>query len=150
MLPLLRLASSPRIVNVASAAGRLAILNSAELVNAFTSPDLTVPELEALMRSFVADVEAGEHRAKGWANTCYGRSKLGLIALTRVLAREEPAMLVSSADPGYCATDQNQNQGFVSAERGAQTPYLLATLPEDQLVSGRHWFEEKEMSWSYS
>ena len=37
-------------------------------------------------------------------------SKMGVIALTRVLAREEPTLLVNSADPGYCATDQNADQ----------------------------------------
>ena len=41
---------------------------------------------------------------------CYGVSKMGVIALTRVLAREEPTLLVNSADPGYCATDQNADQ----------------------------------------
>ena len=41
---------------------------------------------------------------------CYGVSKMGVIALTRVLARDEPTILVNSADPGYCATDQNADQ----------------------------------------
>ena len=35
---------------------------------------------------------------------------MGVIALTRVLARDEPTILVNSADPGYCATDQNADQ----------------------------------------
>ena len=127
LLPLLRKSSSPRIINVASAAGRLR--GSQALQDKVTSPDLTVEALEELMRAFVRDAEAGEHVANGWPNTCYGVSKLGLIALTRVLARDEPSIMVNSADPGYCATDQNNNQGFIPAAQGAVTPALLAHAP---------------------
>eukprot|EP00959_Pyramimonas_sp_CCMP1952_P262985 5499265-Pyramimonas_sp.AAC.1 len=113
----------------------------------FTSPDLQVEELEALMREFVKDVEGGMHASKGWPNTCYGMSKLGLIALTKVLARDNPQIMVNSVDPGYCATDQNANQGTISAERGARTPFMLALLPEAKFVSGKHFYEEKETRW---
>lgn len=37
-----------------------------------------------MMKGFVDDVEAGQHSLKGWANTCYGMSKLGLIAYSNV------------------------------------------------------------------
>ena len=134
LLPLLRKSSSPRIINVASAAGRLR--GSQALQDKVTSPDLTVEALEELMRAFVRDAEAGEHVANGWPNTCYGVSKLGLIALTRVLARDEPSIMVNAVDPGWCKTDQNLMQGPVSAERGATTPALLATLPDEQFLSG--------------
>mmetsp|Transcript_80146 Transcript_80146/g.248739 ORF Transcript_80146/g.248739 Transcript_80146/m.248739 type:complete len:339 (+) Transcript_80146:1227-2243(+) len=147
LLPLLLAAPSPRIVNIASAAGRLR--GSKEKIDAVTSERLTVPQLEALMREFVADAESGVHAERGWPNTCYGVSKMGIVALTRVLAREEPRIMVNSVDPGFCATDQNQHQGYVSAERGARTAALLATLPAEQRTTGRHFFEEREMSWSY-
>lgn len=74
---------------------------------------------------------------------------MGLIALTRVLARDEPAIMVNSVDPGFCATDQNQMQGCVSAERGATTAALLASLPAERFLSGKHWYEEREMPWTY-
>ena len=44
-----------------------------------------------MMDAFVRDAEAGTHLEAGWPDTCYGVSKMGVIALTRVLAREEPA-----------------------------------------------------------
>ena len=47
------------------------------LVDALTSPDLTVSALEELMRGFVRDAEAGTHEARGWPSTCYGVSKMG-------------------------------------------------------------------------
>ena len=148
LLPLLRKSSSPRIINVASAAGRLR--GSQALQDKVTSPSLTVEALEELMRTFVRDAEAGEHVANGWPNTCYGVSKLGLIALTRVLARDEPKIMVNAVDPGWCKTDQNLMQGPVSAERGATTPALLATLPDEQFLSGGLYLEEQEIKWDYS
>ena len=149
MLPLLRASSSPRIVNVASAAGRLSILKSQKLVDAFTAPDLELPELESLIRRFVEAAEAGDHASEGWPNTCYGVSKLGLIALTRVLARDEKGVMVNSVDPGYCATDQNRNQGTIGAEEGARTAAMLAMLPEEEFVTGEHFFQGEPISWWY-
>jgi len=146
-LPLLRLSVSARIVNVGSWAGRLSILKAAEKVALFSSPTVTVEELELQLHSFVADVEGGVHAAQGWPNTCYGMSKLGLIALTRVIARLEPTIAVNSCDPGYCATDQNNNRGTRSAERGATTPVLLALRNPEECVSGKHFLDESEINW---
>ena len=69
-LPLLKQADSPRIINVASSAGRLTILRSQELVDTFTSNTLTEPQLSTLMEQFVSDVQNGIHEEKGWPNTC--------------------------------------------------------------------------------
>ncbi|KAL9189289.1 hypothetical protein ACHAXT_011779 [Thalassiosira profunda] len=152
-LPMLKKAESPRIINVASAAGRLTILRSQELADEFTSDDLTIPRLSELMQQFVSDVEGGTHAQKGWPNTGYGVSKLGIIALTRILAREYPEMMINSADPGYCRTDQNDNQGTVDPADGAYTPYLLALMERDEegeeADSGLHFYEEGEMPWTY-
>lgn len=153
MLPLLLKSDSftPRIINVASAAGRLTILKSSTLVQQFTSETLQTSELDDLMRKFVADAENGVHGQNGWPNTGYGVSKLGLIAYTRILARQyADKIMVNSVDPGYCKTDQNDNNGTVDAKRGAQTPFLLATLKaEEQFVTGKHLYEEREIPWSY-
>lgn len=153
-LPLLKQADSPRIINVASAAGRLTILRSQELVDKFTSNTLTISELSALMDQFVKDVEQGTHQENGWPGTCYGMSKLGIIALTKIMARENEGMLINSVDPGYCKTDQNNNQGTVDPSDGAYTPYLLALLEHDddddgEDMSGLHFYEEQEIPWTY-
>lgn len=37
-----------------------------------------------MMTEFVDDVKAERHDTKGWPGTCYGMSKLGLIAYTKV------------------------------------------------------------------
>lgn len=147
MLPLLHQSSSPRIVNIASAAGRLSILKSKEKISMFTSDTLQIEQLSDLMRQFMLDVKLGRHIEQGWPNTCYGMSKLGLIALTKILARNEPHIFVNSVDPGYCATDQNANRGHLPAEFGAQTPVWLALLPESDCVTGYHFYDRKAIAW---
>lgn len=68
MLSLLRNAPSGRIINVASAAGRLR--GSREKITTLSDADLTLEALEELMREFVRDAEAGVHLQRGWPNTC--------------------------------------------------------------------------------
>jgi len=147
MIPLLEKSNyPPRIINIASSAGRLSILPSQTYRDAFSSKDLQMNDLENYMRSFVKSAKQGTHVEDGWPNTGYGVSKVGIIAMTRILARENSKFMVNSVDPGYCATDQNNNQGFISAERGAVTPFLLATL-QGQFFSGMHWYQEQEIAW---
>ena len=99
------------------------------------------------MSKFVSDVEAGVHTHEGWGHTCYGMSKLGLIALTRVLARQEPHIMVNCADPGYCATDMNANMGYDPPEKGARMAAFVALLSSEKRVSGTIWYDGAETSW---
>ena len=88
-------------MHVASQSGGLKILkNSPELQAEFTSESLTIEKLSSLMTQFIRDVESGTHTSKGWPNTCYGMSKLGLIALTKVQARENPSIVINACCPG--------------------------------------------------
>ena len=81
LMPLLRLHG--RVVNVSSMMSRLKQV-SADLQKKFSDPSLTESQLVALMQQFVDDVAAGNHREKGWSNTAYGISKVGVTALTKV------------------------------------------------------------------
>lgn len=147
LLPLLSKSAEPRIVNVASQAGRLAIIPSSKRKDMFTSPTLSVPALEELMTQFVKDVEAGKHSSNGWPNTCYGTSKLGVIALTKILARDHPSMRINCCCPGYCATDMSSHGGPRSAEQGARTPAMLALMKENDGPTGKFFFDENEIDW---
>jgi carbonyl reductase 1 len=149
LLPILLKSKSPRIINIASTAGRLTILPTEKRREEFASNTLTLEELEGYMSQFILDAKNGSHLSNDWPNTSYGVSKVGIIAMTRIIARENPEIMVNSVDPGYCRTDQNNNKGFVSPERGALTPFLLAVLSNDQFYSGLHWYEEKVINWTY-
>ena len=81
LLPLVR--PHGRVVNVSSSIGSLSKV-SKELQKQFSSPTLTEEELVLLVQQFVQDVAAGNHTEKGWPNTAYGVSKIGVTALTKV------------------------------------------------------------------
>ncbi|MGK3739615.1 MAG: carbonyl reductase 1 [Bacillariaceae sp.] len=72
MIPLLKKGTDPRLVNVASMAGRLTQLSS-ELQTKYTDEQLTIEQLNSLMKSFEKDVHDGVHRQKGWSSSNYGR-----------------------------------------------------------------------------
>ena len=142
-----------RIVNIASQAGYLGQLPSQALRDAFASPDATHASIDALLSQFVVDIRDGKHKERGWSNTMYGVSKLGLIAHTNVLTRElAPAgIAVYAVCPGWCATDMSSWKGPRSASQGADTPVWLATRSLDGLDSsdrnGGFWYDRKRIVW---
>ena len=113
MIPLLEAAEPKgcgRLVNVASMAGRLNQLKP-PLAAKFADPALTLDGLNGLVGSFEAAVQAGTHAADGWSSSNYGMSKLSLIAATKVLARDHPAVRINACCPGYCDTDMTSHKG---------------------------------------
>lgn len=88
-LPLLR--PHGRVVNVASSVGHLSRITNQELSAKLSSPSLTESKLVELMEKFIEDVKEGKHHERGWANTFYSNSKVALIALTKIHARDMAA-----------------------------------------------------------
>lgn len=128
MMPLLRKGEDPRLVNVASASGHLKQV-SPGLQKRFTEESLTIPELNKLMGEFAYAVKARDHKQKGWSNSNYGISKLGVIAATMIWARQEAGRIrVNSCCPGYCSTDMSSNRGPRPPEEGARNAVLPATM----------------------
>ncbi|KAG7367179.1 short chain dehydrogenase [Nitzschia inconspicua] len=128
MLPLLRQGTDPRLVNVASMSGRLRQV-SPELQAKFSDPNLTMEQLQQLIKKFERDVQNGIHREEGWSNSNYGISKLGVIAATRIWARQEaPIIAVNCCCPGYCATDMSGHKGSRSASDGAKNAVIPAIM----------------------
>ena len=113
MLPLLRRAASPRIVNMSSTVGSL------------TRQTTSTDELMA-----------------GPVAVAYSPSKTMLNAVTIQYARELRGtnVLINAACPGYVATDLNGFRGHRTPEQGAATAIRLATLPDDGPTGG--FFED--------
>lgn len=107
-LPLIKKAGGGRIVNVSSGLGSLA-------QNADRNWDYAAVKPLA-----------------------YNSSKTALNAFTVILAHElkNQNILVNSADPGYTATDLNNNQGTKTVEQGATVITHLATLPDGGATGG--------------
>lgn len=109
MLPLLRRSDAGRIVNVSSGLASLS--------------DMTDP--------------TGRLAAMP-ASAAYVPSKTALNSLTVQYAKElrENGILVNAADPGYCATDLNNQSGYRTAAQGAAIAVRLATLGPDGPTGG--------------
>lgn len=108
MLPLLRAAPAARIVNVSSGLGSLTLNGD---------PDWEFAAVKLLG---------------------YNASKAALNMLTVHLAWElrDTAIKVNSADPGYTATDLNNNQGPQTVQEGAAETIRLALLPANGPTGG--------------
>jgi NAD(P)-dependent dehydrogenase (short-subunit alcohol dehydrogenase family) len=119
MLPLLRRSPAPRIVNVSSGAGSLALTS-----------DPAGP-FAALLPS-----------------AAYSPSKSALNALTVQYANElrKDGFLVNIADPGYVDTDINNHTGFLTPAQGAAIVVRLATLGADGPTAG-FFSENGPMPW---
>jgi len=147
ILPLVQKGEDARIVNVASMAGRLSQLRSKELQNKFSSPQLTEQELCALVDKFESDVKGGTHISEGWGNSNYGMSKLSLIAMTKIWARDEASngIAVNCCCPGYCNTDMTSQKGprpSLEGARNAVIPALMSNPP-----SGEYFSDFKVSTW---
>lgn len=102
MLPLLREAPAGRIVNISSGGG---------------SPTLNVDPKNAHRNMFGS----------------YSSSKTALNAITLAFAfdLESTGIKVNAADPGFIATDLNNNQGTGTVQQAAREPVRLALLGLD-------------------
>jgi NAD(P)-dependent dehydrogenase (short-subunit alcohol dehydrogenase family) len=98
-LPLLRAAEHPRIVNVSSGVGSFERL----LTPGSVENAVTLP--------------------------VYPASKAALTMLTVQYARSLDGILINAADPGFTATDFNNNRGTQTVTEGTDAIVRLATLP---------------------
>lgn len=101
MLPLLRRARSPRIVNVSSTVGSLT--------------------LQTAQAEAVGPISGAYSPTKTYLNAL-------TIQYAKELAGT--GILVNAGCPGYVATDLNDHQGFRTPEQGAAIFLELATLPD--------------------
>ena len=80
----------------------------------------------------------------------YAVSKCGVIAWTKVLAKEEQkkgrGVLVNACCPGWVRTTMTKGSGHKTVDEGAMTPVLLA-LADLKGRTGGFWQHEKEIEW---
>jgi NAD(P)-dependent dehydrogenase (short-subunit alcohol dehydrogenase family) len=113
MLPLLRRAAAPRIVNMSSSVG-----------------------------SLTRQTSSADQGAVGPLSVAYAPSKTMLNAVTIQYAKELRGtnILINAACPGYTATDLNGFRGVRTPEQGAAIAVRLATLADDGPTGG--FFED--------
>ncbi|MFJ3775353.1 SDR family oxidoreductase [Streptomyces sp. NPDC090075] len=117
MLPLLRRAASPRIVNVSSSVGSLTRQST--------------PGAE------VGPIAVAYSPSKTFLNG---------VTVQYARELQDTNILINLACPGYCATDLNGFRGHRTPEQGAATAIRLATLPDDG-PTGRFFDDDGEVPW---
>lgn len=104
--------------------------------------------LLAHLRAFVEDVRTGMYERRGWPGSAYRVSKLGLNALTRLMAEElKPRhLLVNAVCPGWVRTQMGGPHAARSVERGADILVWAATLPPEGPTGGL-FLNRKPIPW---
>lgn len=133
LFPLLR--PHARVVNLSSSAGFLQRIPGQEIKKKLANPDIQLSELVQLMKDFIEAAKNGDHASKGWPDSCYVVSKVGVSALSRIQHRELLAdsredIVLNHVHPGYVDTDMTSHKGPLTPEQGADAPTYLALLPE--------------------
>ncbi|KNH04785.1 nadph-dependent carbonyl reductase family protein [Perkinsela sp. CCAP 1560/4] len=141
-IPILKKNSQGRIVNISSRMGSIHKVKDTEIRAHLLSPSLTIPKLNEIMEGFRSAAATGKHIAAGWPNSAYSVSKIGVTALSRILARENEEIKVVACCPGWCRTDMAGDSAPHSAEEGADTPTWLAVDPA--VRSGKFYADRKE------
>lgn len=132
LLPLLRTAEAPAVVNVASGSG---VQAKNGMRNDLAEQFVALRDKEhlyKLVRKYEEDTGRGEHTANGWCNSNYGFSKCALMAYTFMLAKQEPGIRVNCCCPGYCDTSMTSHKGPRPPEQGALNASMLALRSWDK------------------
>ncbi|XP_052815527.1 carbonyl reductase [NADPH] 1-like [Mya arenaria] len=149
LFPLLR--PHARVVNVSSMASQFAAKKcSKELQQKFMAPGLTMANLEQLMTEFVSSTKDGSFKQKGWPESAYGVSKVGVTLMSFVQQKQfnsesREDIIVNACCPGYVDTDMSSHKGTKTIDQGADTPLYLAMLPPNTTSPKGNFVSERKI-----
>jgi carbonyl reductase 1 len=139
-----------RVVSLSSSFGWLKkqFPEGTKMKERLASDDLTVEELDGYMKSFEEAAKAGDHQDKGFPNSTYMVSKVGISALSRIQQREfdtkskERDIVVSHVHPGYISTGMTSFKAPNTVEEGARSSIFAALLPPKTELRGAYIWED--------
>ena len=135
-----------RVVVVSSGAVRLPDLtNRLREEFARSGHSMTFEELDNLMLEYVNATLDNSYLEKGWPNSTYGVTKIGLTALTRIWAEIFEAsgdILINANTPCRTLTNMTRpiiqrNESTCTIQQSAMSSVYLALLPTNSRVNGR-------------
>uniref|UniRef100_A0A914Y3Z5 Carbonyl reductase n=1 Tax=Panagrolaimus superbus TaxID=310955 RepID=A0A914Y3Z5_9BILA len=144
LLPLIR--RDGRIVNVCSSLGVMKKRYSEERIKQLTTAK-TMEEIDKFVEEYKRHAKDNTRKDGGFPESAYQVSKSAEIALTLLQAKELEAkgVTVNACCPGYVATDMTQHKGYLTVEKGADTPVYLATDPNPPNAS--FVYQRKVTNW---
>jgi len=153
LFPLLRKGS--RVSSVSSLVSQMSLKKCSDALRArFTDPEIEMEELLAFMKQFVEAAQDGSHKDKGFSDSAYGMSKVGVTVMSIIQQREidekggkADDIVVNACCPGYVDTDMTSHKGKLTIDQGAMTPVFCALLPPNTDIRGKFLREEKVAEW---
>jgi len=149
LFPLLKPHS--RVVNVSSQAGLFKIISDQGITNKLLSPNLTIDEIDGILKEFIKYAKESTHSKHGFPNSAYGMSKVAVTAMSMVQQRQldkdgRQDIVVNACCPGYVATDMSSHKGPLTVEQGVETPLYLALLPTNVTEPRGKFVYKKQIS----
>ncbi|KAH9513986.1 NADH-cytochrome b5 reductase [Bulinus truncatus] len=135
LFPLLR--PHARVCHLSSINSEFSLAEcSDELKARVRRPDMTIDDVSALINEFIEAAKKNELKEKGFDNSPYGISKIGVSLITPIqqkLLDESGAqdIVVNCCDVGLVSTDMTGGAGM-PIDQGAMTPLYCCLLPPDE------------------
>ncbi len=116
----------------------------------------SIDQVDQLVQEFITDCE-NEHvvAERGWPKSTYRMSKIAINAYGKLLAnrfkqqgkdKAHPSITVNMCCPGWCSTRMGGAHASRTPEQGARVAVWLATSDEVKDVTGKFFFETREIS----
>ncbi|XP_009614220.1 (+)-neomenthol dehydrogenase isoform X2 [Nicotiana tabacum] len=147
-IPLLLLSPLPRVVNISSLLGKLKLVSNEWAIKALNDVEgLTTEKVDEVLNEFLMDFKKGLLEEKGWPidMAAYKVSKAALNTYTRIVPQKYSSICVNCICPGYTKTDITCNTGSLTPEEAAESPVILALLPEGG-PSGQFFFRKNVLT----
>jgi len=133
------MAQGSRIINISSHFAQFKAFNenddnSKKLVEKFTDPDLTLAQLDDLMKSYVQSIKTGSWSAAGWPDCAYTVTKIAVNVYTRLMQQQFDAgnskqVTINSLCPGTMHSKMRlSKEETISVADSADIASYLATL----------------------
>merc|ERR550517_820763 len=93
---------------------------------------------------------SNNHVERGWPNSAYRVSKVGVSALTRILDEQltDKTIAINHVHPGYVETGLTSYRGRMSPHEGSQSSVYAALLPPGTDINGRYlWKDCSDLDW---
>ncbi|CAH0604449.1 unnamed protein product [Chrysodeixis includens] len=120
-----------RVVNVSGPAGLLATIESEEIRNRISDPNLTEDELVAILQEYEAAARRGTEKTEGWGMNVHSVSKVALNAVTFLQHREwsKNGIVINCVNPGNLSSREGRRTTKVFEEGAKAILYLAFEAP---------------------